>query len=116
MRGSYLGPSFCDEDVQKFLATNGYPYQTLEGEAWAEEIAALLAQGRVVGLFQGAMEYGPRALGNRSILADARDPKMQSHLNLATKFRESFRPFAPAVLEERAARMVCIWMLLRLIC
>ena len=66
-------------------------------------IATLLAEGYVVGLFQGAMEYGPRALGNRSILADARDPKMQSHLNLATKFRESFRPFAPAVLEERAA-------------
>ena len=102
MRGSYLGPRFSDQDVQTFLAANGYPYRTLEGEAWAEEIAALLAQGRVVGLFQGAMEYGPRALGNRSILADARDPKMQSHLNLATKFRESFRPFAPAVLEERA--------------
>jgi len=103
MRGSYLGPSFSDADVQKFLGFNGYRYQTLEGEARANEIAALLAQGQVVGLFQGAMEYGPRALGNRSILADARDPKMQSHLNLATKFRESFRPFAPAVLEERAA-------------
>ena len=103
MRGSYLGPSFSDADVQKFLATNRYPYQTLEDEAWANGIATLLAEGYVVGLFQGAMEYGPRALGNRSILADARDPKMQSHLNLATKFRESFRPFAPAVLEERAA-------------
>jgi carbamoyltransferase len=103
MRGSYLGPSFSDADVKKFLTTNGYPYQRLEGAARADEIATLLAQGQVVGLFQGAMEYGPRALGNRSILADARDPKMQSHLNLATKFRESFRPFAPAVLEERAA-------------
>jgi len=103
MRGSYLGPSFSDTDVQKFLALNHYPYQTLEGEARADEIANFLAQRRVVGLFQGAMEYGPRALGNRSILADARDPEMQSHLNLATKFRESFRPFAPAVLEERAA-------------
>ncbi len=103
MRGSYLGPSFSDEEVQRFLAANDYPYRTLEGEARAEEIAALLAQGRVVGVFQGAMEYGPRALGNRSILADARNPNMQSRLNLATKFRESFRPFAPAVLEERAA-------------
>ena len=103
MRGSYLGPSFSDEDVQKFLTANGYSYRTLEGEARAEEIAALLAQGRIVGLFQGGMEFGPRALGNRSILADARDPKMQSHLNLATKYRESFRPFAPAILEERAA-------------
>ncbi len=102
MRGSFLGPSFSDEDVQEFLIANGYPHRTVEGEARAEEIAALLAQGRAVGLFQGAMEYGPRALGNRSILADARNPKMQSHLNLATKFRESFRPFAPAVLEERA--------------
>ena len=102
MRGSYLGPHFRDEDVEEFLKANVYPYRPLEGEAWAAEIAAQLAQGRVVGLFQGAMEYGPRALGNRSILADARDPRMQSHLNLATKFRESFRPFAPAVLEERA--------------
>jgi carbamoyltransferase len=103
MRGSYLGPSFSDTEVEKFLIANGYPYQMLEGAARAEEIATLLAQKRVVGLFQGAMEYGPRALGNRSILADARDPKMQSLLNLATKFRESFRPFAPAILEERAA-------------
>jgi carbamoyltransferase len=103
MRGSYVGPSFSDTEVEKFLIANGYPYQMLEGAARAEEIATLLAQKRVVGLFQGAMEYGPRALGNRSILADARDPKMQSLLNLATKFRESFRPFAPAILEERAA-------------
>jgi carbamoyltransferase len=103
MHGSYLGPWFSHEDVQKFLTTNGYPHRTLEGEARAKEIASLLAEGRVVGLFQGAMEYGPRALGNRSILADARNPHMQSRLNLATKFRESFRPFAPAVLEERAA-------------
>jgi carbamoyltransferase len=102
MRGSCLGPSFNDEVIEKFLRENGYPYQVGEGEAWAQEIAARLADGQVVGLFQGAMEYGPRALGNRSILADARNPKMQSRLNLATKFRESFRPFAPAVLEERA--------------
>ena len=102
MRGSYLGPEFSDQDIQKFLEANGYPYRRFEDVAWAEEIACLLSQGRVVGLFQGAMEYGPRALGNRSILADARNPKMQSHLNLATKFRESFRPFAPAILEERA--------------
>lgn len=103
MRGSYLGPSFSDEEVREFLTANGYPYRILDGERWVGEVAALLAQGCVVGWFQGAMEYGPRALGNRSILADARDPKMQSRLNLATKFRESFRPFAPAVLEERAA-------------
>jgi carbamoyltransferase len=103
MRGAYLGPSFSDRDVQSFLDANNYTYRVRESKARADEIALLLAQGRVVGLFQGAMEYGPRALGNRSILADARDPKMQSHLNIATKFRESFRPFAPAILEERAA-------------
>jgi carbamoyltransferase len=102
MRGSYLGPSFSDEAIRKFLQENAYPCRAVEGDAWAEQIASLLADGRVVGLFQGPMEYGPRALGNRSILADARSSKMQSHLNLATKFRESFRPSAPAVLEERA--------------
>jgi carbamoyltransferase len=88
--------------VRKFLDENAYPYRAVEGDAWAQEIASHITEGRVIGLFQGAMEYGPRALGNRSILADARSAKMQSHLNLATKFRESFRPFAPAVLEERA--------------
>jgi len=103
MRGAYLGPEFSDEQIQKFLEANGYPSRGFDAVAWAEEIASLLSQGRVVGLFQGAMEYGPRALGNRSILADARNPKMQSHLNLATKFRESSRLFAPAILEERAA-------------
>ena len=104
MRGAYLGPSFTDEDVQKFLTANAYPFTTLDGSSRADTIAGLLAQGHVVGLFQGGMEYGPRALGNRSILADARDPRVQSRLNLATKFRESFRPFAPAILEERAAQ------------
>jgi carbamoyltransferase len=102
MRGACLGPSFSDADVQRFLDANGYPYQTLRAEEQADKVAALLAAGQIVGWFQGAMEYGPRALGHRSILADARNPQMQSRLNLATKFRESFRPFAPAVLEERA--------------
>jgi carbamoyltransferase len=102
MRGSFLGPSFSDEAIKKFLEENSYPFRPVEGDAWAKQIASHVANGQVVGLFHGPMEYGPRALGNRSILADARSPKMQSHLNLATKFRESFRPFAPAVLEERA--------------
>ena len=101
MRGAYLGPSFREEEIATFLDQNGYPFRQVEGDAWTEEIVTHLASGRVVGLFQGAMEYGPRALGNRSILADARSPEMQSYLNLATKFRESFRPFAPAVPEER---------------
>ena len=103
MRGSYLGPSFSDKAILEFLMANHYSYRVLHGETGAEEIAAHLAQGRIVGLFQGAMEYGPRTLGNRSILADARDPRMQSRLNRDIKFRESFRPFAPAILEERAA-------------
>ncbi len=102
MRGACLGPSFRDKDVERFLKSNAYPYTPLDGEARAARVAELLAQGQVVGWFQGALEFGPRALGNRSILADARDPKMQSRLNLATKFRESFRPFAPAILKERA--------------
>ena len=102
MRGSYLGPAFSDTEIRKFLEVNGYPFRALDSDARAGEIAGLLDGEKVVGLFQGAMEYGPRALGNRSIIADARNPKMQSHLNLATKFRESFRPFAPAILEERA--------------
>jgi carbamoyltransferase len=108
MRGAFLGPEFTDGEIEEFLRANGYPHRTLAGDAWAEQIAALLAEGRVVGLFQGAMEYGPRALGNRSILADPRNPAMQSHLNRATKFRESFRPFAPVILEERAADWFCL--------
>ena len=102
MRGACLGPSFTDDQMRQFLEANAYPDQTFDGDAWAGEIATHLAEGRVVGLFQGPMEFGPRALGNRSILADARSEAMQSHLNRATKFRESFRPFAPAILEERA--------------
>ena len=103
MHGSLLGPSFTPTAVRAFLESNGLPFEELDDDARDRAIADAVADEKVVGLCAGRMEFGPRALGNRSILADARSPKMQSYLNLATKFRESFRPFAPIVLEEDAA-------------
>jgi carbamoyltransferase len=100
MSGSYLGPEFSREQIREYLDAHGYPYRELSDSEWAPAVAKVCADEMVVGLFQGRMEFGPRALGNRSIVADARSPKMQSVLNLKTKFRESFRPFAPACLEE----------------
>ena len=101
MQGAYLGPQFADEDVKAWLDAKGYPYRELTDEAWPGELARLIAEENVIGLCQGRMEFGPRALGNRSIVGDARSAKMQSVMNLKIKFRESFRPFAPSVLEER---------------
>ena len=101
MRGSYLGPKFEEEDILKFLDGQGIPYKHYEDSQLAPEVAKCLQSGKVVGLFQGAMEFGPRALGGRSIIGDARNPKMQSTMNLKIKYRESFRPFAPAVLAEK---------------
>jgi carbamoyltransferase len=100
MNGSYLGPRSTNDDVQKFLEAHGYRACRLEGPALAERVAELMADEKVVGLVQGRMEFGPRALGGRSIIGDARSPKMQSVMNLKIKFRESFRPFAPAVTRE----------------
>jgi carbamoyltransferase len=100
MQGSFLGPRFTDDEIGRFLSANGYPARRLDEGDLAEEVARLLAAEKVVGLFQGRMEFGPRALGGRSIIGDARSPKMQSVMNLKIKFRESFRPFAPAVLRE----------------
>ena len=100
MSGSYLGPRSTNDDVQRFLDANGYKACRLDGPALAERVADLMAQEKVVGLVQGRMEFGPRALGGRSIIGDARSPKMQSVMNLKIKFRESFRPFAPAVTRE----------------
>jgi carbamoyltransferase len=103
-RGSYLGPEFSDVDVrrtvQKYEAIGHY-YGNFEN--LAADVAAKLDQGNVIGWFQGRMEFGPRALGNRSILGDARNPEMQKKLNLKIKYREGFRPFAPSVLEEDVA-------------
>ena len=104
MRGSYLGPEFSDLDVKKlcrrYQAKASY-YQDFN--ALCQEAAGLLADGQIVGWFQGRMEWGPRALGGRSILGDPRHPEMQKRLNLKIKFREGFRPFAPSVLAEHAA-------------
>ena len=102
MSGSFLGPRFTEHDIQTFVEAHGYPARRTDPGVLADRIAALIAEQKVVGLLQGRMEFGPRALGGRSILGDARSPKMQSVMNLKIKFRESFRPFAPAVLRERA--------------
>ena len=103
MQGAYLGPEFSSEEIAAYLSARGYPFETVADSAQrALTVARLIAEGNVVGLFNGRMEFGPRALGNRSILGDARSPDMQSLMNLKIKFRESFRPFAPSVLEERA--------------
>jgi carbamoyltransferase len=103
MQGALLGPSFDDRAIDEALARLGAVSHAPGDEELFRETAALLAAGGVVGWFQGRMEYGPRALGNRSLLGDPRDPGMQSRMNLKIKFRESFRPFAPAVSVERAA-------------
>lgn len=99
-KGSYLGPSFTNEQIKEFLDLNGYLYRYYSDELLYDKIAQNLANGSIIGLFHGKMEFGPRALGNRSIIADPRSEKMQSKINLKIKFRESFRPFAPSVLEE----------------
>jgi carbamoyltransferase len=103
MDGSFLGPRSTDDEVAAFVARHSYQARRVERPALADQIAALLADEKVVGLVQGRMEFGPRALGGRSIIGDARSPKMQSVMNLKIKFRESFRPFAPAVLREHVA-------------
>ncbi len=102
-RASLLGPAFADEEIARFLSERRIQATHFENEDdLATRVADLLAEGRVVGWFQGRMEFGPRALGARSILGDPRSPEMQSRMNLKIKFRESFRPFAPAVLREHA--------------
>jgi carbamoyltransferase len=100
-QGSYLGPSYSERDARAELERMGAVFETLDEEALAARVAEELARGRIVGHFAGRAEFGPRALGNRSILGDPRDPSMQRRMNVAIKFRESFRPFAPAVLAER---------------
>ena len=102
-KGSYLGPEFSEEEIKKFLDGNEIEYKKYDYDKLVDVTADLIAEENVIGWFQGRMEFGPRALGNRSILGDARSPKMQSKMNLKIKFRESFRPFAPSVLEERVA-------------
>lgn len=101
--GSYLGPEYRNGEIKKFLDGNNVTYRELSREEMVKTVSDLLAQEKVVGWFQGRMEFGPRALGARSIIGDARSPKMQEVMNLKIKFRESFRPFAPSVPEEKVS-------------
>lgn len=103
MRGSYLGPSFDADEIAAFLDAAGASYRRVAPADLAGAVARILSEEKVVGWFQGRMEFGPRALGARSILGDPRSPRMQSQMNLKIKYRESFRPFAPSVLRERVA-------------
>ena len=103
MQGSFLGPEFTDAEIEETLSKHGAIYEKLDQQMLVERVAQLLSEGKIVGWVQGRMEFGPRALGNRSILADPRRSDMQSVLNRKIKFRESFRPFAPAVPEEHAS-------------
>jgi carbamoyltransferase len=101
-KGSLLGPSYSSDEIEEFLAARGVAGQRFDEAELLAHTAGLLAAGKVVGWFQGRMEFGPRALGARSILGDARSPDMQATMNLKIKFRESFRPFAPCVLQDQA--------------
>ena len=101
MKGAYLGPSFSPEEIERYLTSIGATFRKLERTDLLEETAALLAGEKIVGWFDGRMEFGPRALGSRSILGDPRSPRMQAQMNIKIKFREGFRPFAPSVLEDR---------------
>jgi carbamoyltransferase len=101
MRGAYLGPEFSPDEIREYLDAQGAAYERLERHCLLERVARLLADEKVVGWFDGRMEFGPRALGARSILGDPRSPRMQAQMNLKIKFREGFRPFAPSVLRER---------------
>ncbi|KPJ78106.1 MAG: hypothetical protein AMJ54_05285 [Deltaproteobacteria bacterium SG8_13] len=100
VNGAYLGPEFSDASIEHFLSNNGYPFLKMEDAALFEKVADLIADEKVIGWFRGRMEFGPRALGARSIIGDARSPVMQEKMNRKIKFRESFRPFAPSVMKE----------------
>ncbi|NLY74383.1 MAG: carbamoyltransferase [Firmicutes bacterium] len=102
-KGSYLGPAYSDEEIEAFLKRMKAVYRRLPEEELIKTAAAAINNQKIIGWFQGRMEFGPRALGSRSILGDARSETMQTMMNLKIKFRESFRPFAPSVLEERSA-------------
>jgi carbamoyltransferase len=103
MQGTYLGPAFAIDEIRGTLDGFRASYRELDESALLDEVAGLMADGKVVGWFQGRMEFGPRALGGRSIIGDARNRNMQRVMNLKIKYRESFRPFAPSVLAERVS-------------
>jgi carbamoyltransferase len=100
---AYLGPSYNDSEIKEYLDKKRVPYEKPEPQELLARTARFIAEGNVIGWFQGRMEFGPRALGGRSILADPRDPKMRDTLNMKIKFREGFRPFAPSVLADKAS-------------
>lgn len=101
MKGAHLGPSYSNQYIEDFLHSNAIPFVKLDENKLIDKIAVLLSEGKVIGWFHGRMEFGPRALGARSIIGDARRKDMQSIMNLKIKYRESFRPFAPSVLREK---------------
>ncbi|MCU0242852.1 MAG: hypothetical protein MUF51_10570, partial [Vicinamibacteria bacterium] len=100
---AYLGPAYSDAEIQEYLDSVKAPYRRLDDRELVQATARLLTENNVIGWFQGRMEFGPRALGGRSILADPRDAKMRDTLNLKIKFREGFRPFAPSTLADKSA-------------
>jgi carbamoyltransferase len=102
-KGSFLGPSFSTNQIKEYLDGQDIPYQEFTYKEVPDRVAELLSQEKVIGWFQGRMEFGPRALGARSIIGDARSQKMQSVMNLKIKYRESFRPFAPSVLGDHVS-------------
>ena len=101
MKGAYLGPGFSDAEIEDFLKKAGAVYHKMDRQPLLESVAQEIADGKIIGWFNGRMEFGPRALGARSIIGDPRNPKMQADMNIKIKFREGFRPFAPSVLRER---------------
>ena len=103
MKGSYLGPAFSPNEIEAYLKSVGAVYERIADPELFDRVAAHLADERIIGWFDGRMEFGPRSLGARSILGDPRSPRMQAQMNLKIKFREGFRPFAPSVLRERVA-------------
>lgn len=103
MHGSYLGPEFSPDQIDRFLESMGAPYVRYEDDRLRDRVAEQLAEEKIIGWFDGRMEFGPRALGARSILGDPRSPSMQANMNIKIKFREGFRPFAPSVLRERVS-------------
>jgi len=104
MFGAYLGPSFSNDEIKTFLNSISAPFEQVPDDKLFDQVAAFIDQGLVIGWFQGRMEFGPRSLGCRSIIGDSRNREMQTKMNLKIKYRESFRPFAPAVLNEDVSK------------
>jgi carbamoyltransferase len=102
-KGSYLGPQYSNDEIKEFLSRHSLPYQYIEDEKLFDVVSDLITKEKIIGWFQGRMEFGPRALGSRTIIGDARSPQMQKKMNLKIKFREGFRPFAPSVLSEKVS-------------